>query len=123
MMCERTISYWLSKVILRTCSDECKLIYRTFEKSKIRITNERFHLQFNLACINKNINVNITRTNKKPKLHKARIKNLSLNYLLPRVTCHYYQHCHYYERRLAIQGWVRVIDYISVRKPQPSKPT
>ena len=49
MICERAISHWLSKVILRTCSDECKLIYRKFEKLKIRIT--RFHLQFNLACI------------------------------------------------------------------------
>ena len=52
MICEGTISHWVSKVILRTCSDECKLIYRKFEKLKIRITNERFHLQFNLACIN-----------------------------------------------------------------------
>ena len=52
MMCEQTIFHWLSKVILRTCSDDSKLIYRKFETIKIRITNERFHLQFNLACIN-----------------------------------------------------------------------
>ena len=52
MICEGTISHWLAKVTLRTCSDECKLIYRKFEKLKIRIINERFHLQFNLACIN-----------------------------------------------------------------------
>ena len=55
MICEGTISHWLSKVILRTCSDECKLIYRKFEKFKIRITNGRFHLQFNLACINNDL--------------------------------------------------------------------
>ena len=48
----QTIPEWLSKVILRTCSDDSKLIYWKFEKLKIRITNEWFHLQFNLACIN-----------------------------------------------------------------------
>ena len=52
MMCEQVLSQWLSKVILKACNEESKLTYRKFEKLKIRITNERFHLQFNLACIN-----------------------------------------------------------------------
>ena len=55
MICEQTISHWLSKVILSTCSDNSKLIYKKFEKLKFRITNEWFHLQFNLACINNDL--------------------------------------------------------------------
>ena len=54
-MCEQVLSQWLSKVILKTCNQESKLTYRKFEKLKIRITNERFHLQFNLACINNDL--------------------------------------------------------------------
>ena len=60
MMCEQVLSQWLSKVILKTCNEETKLTYRKFEKLKIRITNERFHLQFNLACINNNLLPNYT---------------------------------------------------------------
>ena len=54
-MCERTKSQRLSKVILRTCNDDSKVMYRKFEKLKFRIANERFHLQFNLACINNDL--------------------------------------------------------------------
>ena len=38
---------------LRTYSNDSKQTCKKFEKLNIRITNERFHLQFNLACINK----------------------------------------------------------------------